>query len=171
LPENPVSVRLNDRFRFLGYDLRSAEAAPGDRVPLVLYWQATEPVADDLSIFLHLLDPSGELVWQDDEAAAHGARPTWSWEAGEVIADPHTLMLPRDVPEGDYLLVTGLYDWRSGERVTAVTAEGKPLAEDRIAVATLTIRRTPAPLAAWVARGLAGLVLLSALAVSWGSDE
>ena len=46
-------------------------ASPGDRVPLALYWQVTEPVTDDLSVFVHLLNSAGELVWQDDGAAAH----------------------------------------------------------------------------------------------------
>ena len=160
-PEHPLPIRLDDRFHFLGHDLRSTEVTPGDRIPLALYWQATQPVTDDLSIFVHLLDPDGELVWQDDGAAAHGARPTWSWAAGEMIVDPHTLVLPQDLAEGDYLLTTGLYDWQTGER----------LAQDHVTVATLTVRQPRAHPAAWVARGLAGLVLLSALLVIWRSDE
>jgi hypothetical protein len=162
-PEHVLEVRLGDWRRFLGYDLRSAEVAPGDRVPLVLYWQTVEASEDDLSIFLHLMGPGGELIWQDDGAAVHGARPTWSWEIGEVVVDPHTLMLPRDLPEGDYRLVTGLYDWQTGERLPAITPGGERLAGDQIAVATFVVRRPGIHPAAWVARGLGGLVLLSAL--------
>ncbi len=162
-PEHALEVHLGDRRRFLGHDLRSTEVAPGDRVPLVLYWQAVEASEDDLSIFLHLMGPSGELIWQDDGAAAHGTRPTWSWEIGEVVVDPHTLMLPRDLPEGDYRLVTGLYNWQTGERLPATTPGGEGLADDQIAVATLVVRRPRVHPAAWVAWGLGGLVLLSAL--------
>ncbi len=167
LPEHPVQVRLGEPFRFLGYDLRSTGSAPGDRVPFVLYWQATGPVTADLSIFVHLLDPSGNLVWQDDGAAAHGTRPTWSWSPGEVIADPHTIPLPTDLPEGEYLLAAGLYDWRTGERLPAFGPEGTRLAEDRIEVTRLTVRQPHTHPAAWVARGLAGLVLASALVAAW----
>lgn len=170
-PERPSAARLGDRFRFAGYDLRFTQAAPGDRVPLVLYWQATQPVTDDLSIFLHLLNADGELVWQDDGAAAHGARPTWSWADGELIADPHTLLLRGALAEGDYTLVTGLYDWRTGERLPAVRAEGERLAHDQIVVAKTTVRRPRTPPPAWVARGLAGLVLLSAFFAGRRSDE
>ena len=155
-PEHPAPVSLGDHYRFLGYDLRSTEAAPGDRISLALYWQVTEPVTDDLSVFVHLLNPAGELVWQDDGAAAHGTRPTWSWVPGEVIADPHTLALPEDLPEGDYLLTAGLYDWRTGER----------LAQDRLDIATITVRQPRTDPLAWVARGLASLVLLSALVIA-----
>jgi len=171
LPERSLPARLGDSFRFLGCDLRSTRAAPGDRVPLVLYWQATEPVTDDLSIFVHLLDPGGELIWQDDGAAAHGTRPTWSWAADELIVDPHTLTLPEDLPEGDYLLTTGLYDWQTGERPIITTPEGERLAQDRIVVATLSIRQPRTHPAAWIARALAGLVLLSALVATRRFNE
>ena len=170
-PEHSTPVDLGDRYRFLGYDLRSTEVAPGDRIPLVLYWQATEPVTDDLSIFVHLLGPDGTLIWQDDGAADHGARPTWSWGSGETISDPHTLALPQDLPEGDYALVTGLYDWRSGERLAAATPAEDSLADDQIAVATFAVRRPTVAPTVWIARTLAGLLLLSAVIALWRPHE
>jgi hypothetical protein len=166
LPEHAFEVQLGDRRRFLGYDIRATKAVPGDRVPVVLYWQATEASEDDLSVFLHLMGPGGELIWQDDGAAAHGARPTWSWEAGEVIVDPHTLPLPPDLPEGDYRLVAGLYDWRTGERLPAIKPGGERLAGDEITVATLAVRQPRVHSAAWIARGLGGLVLLAGSAAA-----
>ena len=161
-PEHSQPVQIGDRFRFLGYDLRSTEAAPGDQIPVVLYWEATEPVTDDLSIFLHLLDSKGELIWQDDGAANHGTRPTYSWNAGEQIVDPHTVVLPSDLPEGDYLLTAGLYDWRTGERFPAVDAQERSMDRDQVPVATFTVRQPITHPVAWMARGLASLVLLSA---------
>jgi len=165
-PEHLSPVRLGDHLRFLGYDLRSTEASPGERVPLVLYWQATEPITDDLSVFVHLLDSTGGLAWQEDGAAVHGTRPTWSWTVGEVVADPHTVALPEDLPEGNYLLTAGLYDWRTVERLPAVTPEGERLAQDRVTVATLAVRRPRTHPVAWLARGLASPVILSALAIA-----
>lgn len=171
LPEHALEVRLGDERRFLGYDLRSTDVAPGDRVPVVLYWQATEPGEGDLSVFFHLLDSTDRLVWQDDGAAAHGTRPTWSWEAWWVVPDPHTLPLPRDLPEGNYRLVTGLYDWQTGERLPATTPEGERLANDQIPVATFVVRRPRTHPAVRVAWGLGGLVLLSALKPIWRSND
>ncbi|RLC89424.1 MAG: hypothetical protein DRI79_06965 [Chloroflexi bacterium] len=164
-PEHPLPLRLSDRFRFLGYDLRTTQAAPGDCIPLVLYWQATKPVIDDLSVFVHLLDSSGGLVWQDDGAAAHGTRPTWSWAPGEVVADPHTVVLPENLPEGDYLLTAGLYDWRTGERLPAIGVGGAHLPADRLDVATLIVRRPRTHPLTYLARGLASLVILSSLPI------
>jgi hypothetical protein len=162
-PEHARITQLGKRFRFLGYDLRETKVAPGDHVPLVLYWQATEPVTEDLSIFLHLLDPAGELIWQDDGAADHGGRPTWSWSPEETIGDPHTVVLPSDLPEGEFVLTTGLYDWQTGERLPVYQSDGARVTEDRIWVATLAVRRPRAQSAAWVARGVALLTALSAL--------
>jgi hypothetical protein len=61
--------------------------------------------------------------------------------------------LPPDLPEGDYLLATGLYDWRTGER----------LAQDQVTVATLAVRQPRTHPLAWLARGLASLLILSSL--------
>jgi hypothetical protein len=161
-PENGREIQLGDRFRFSGYDLRHDEGAPDDRLPIVLYWQATEAVTDDLSIFVHLLDPTGQLVWQDDGAANHGDRPTWSWEPAELIVDPHTVALPSDLTEGDYTLVAGLYDWRTGERLPVLSPGKESNSKAHVPVATLTVRRPRVPLEVWLARALGGLILLSA---------
>ena len=170
-PEHALEVRLGDQRRFLGYDLRSTEVRPGEHVPVVLYWQAGEPVADDLSVFLHLLNSAGELVWQADGAAAHGTRPTWGWGGGETIVDPHTLALPQDLPEGEYHLVAGLYDWQTGERLPAVGSDGRELTNDQIAVAMLAVQRPRIHPATWGAWVLGGLVLFSALKPVWRPDE
>jgi len=165
-PEHPSPASLGDHYRFLGYDLRLTEAAPGDRIPLALYWQATEPVTEDLSVFVHLLDPAGELAWQEDGAAAHGIRPTWSWAPGEVVVDPHMVALPEYLPEGNYLLTVGLYDWRTGERLPAVGADGTRLPQDRLDIAPFAVRRPRTHPPAHMARGLASLVILSTLAIA-----
>jgi hypothetical protein len=170
LPEHALEVTLDDRLLFLGYDLRATDVAPGERIPIVLYWQALEPIPDDLSIFVHLLNSAGELIWQDDGAAAHGTRPTWSWEGGEMLVDPHTLPLALDLPEGSYSLTVGLYDWQTGERMPVAMSEGERLG-DHITVATFAVQNPRAHPAAWVARGLGGLVLISALVPIWRPDE
>jgi hypothetical protein len=161
-PEHLHTIRFADGFRFLGYDLRSCRVEPGDGVPLVLYWQVEESVSADLSIFVHLLTPDGELIWQDDGAAAHGERPTWSWEPGETVVDPHTVSLPSDLPGGEYLLTTGLYDWRTGERVPIPGQQEGELSGDQLRVEVLTVRHPPVPIQVWVARALSSLILISA---------
>jgi len=162
-PEHVVATQPGDRFHLLGYDLQSTDAAPGDEVPIVLYWRTTEVVTEDLSIFLHLINPEGELIWQDDGAADHGERPTWSWAPGEVIVDPHTVELPPNLEEGDYRLTAGLYDWRTGKRLSIHDAQGEQLPEDRIMLSTLSIEQPRTRPMAWGARALALLAVIAAL--------
>ena len=159
-PEHTQLVHIGARFRYLGHDLLRTDVSPGDRFPLVLYWQTTQPVTEDLSVFVHLLAPDGRLIWQDDGAANHDNRPTWTWEPGEIVIDPHTVPLPSDLPEGDYVLTAGLYDWMTGDRLR-VTDPTHSEKIDTIRIATLSVRRPSTPLDVWAARALAALILVS----------
>jgi hypothetical protein len=169
-PEHRREVRIGDGFGFLGHDMRSTEVAPGDRVPVVLYWNAAGPDPGNLSIFFHLLAPDGSLIWQEDGGAAHGARPVHSWVEGETIVDPHTIILPHDLSPGDYRLVAGLYNWQTGERLPVTARGGAQMSADHVEVATLHVGSPGTHPAVWGAQVLAGLVLVSALVAVWRSD-
>jgi len=161
-PEYCTEFAFGDQFELLGYDLQTSDVRPGDEISLVFYWQATAPVTQDLSIFVHLLGPEGFLVWQDDGAANHGERPTWSWAPGEIVVDPHTVKLPPDLAEGDYILTAGLYDWQTGERLR-VTASSEDGASDRVMVRTLSVRPRKPAIEAWISRMLGAIVLATFL--------
>jgi hypothetical protein len=169
-PEHQREAHIGDSFGFLGYDMRSMEVAPGDRIPVVLYWKAMEQAPSNLSIYFHLLAPDGSLIWQEDGGAAHGDRPVHSWVEGETIVDPHTIALPHDLPPGDYRLVAGLYDWQTGERLPVIIPDSVERSADHVEVATLQVGYPGTHPAAWAARVLAGLVLASALVTVWRSD-
>jgi hypothetical protein len=47
----------------------------------------------------------------------HNQAPTTCWIPGEIITDPYTLTLPSDAPLGTYTLYTGMYFWKTGERL------------------------------------------------------
>lgn len=161
-PEHRTEVRFGERFRLVGYDLRGPEAAPGDEAPVVLYWEATEAITEDLSIFLHVTGPNGSLVWQEDGAADHGKRPTWSWTPGETVIDPHTVALPADLSEGRYTLSVGLYDWRTGERLAA-HGDTETSGQDSHILAAFQVSPQQVHPRAQGARVIGLLVLLSAI--------
>ena len=54
---------------------------------------------------------------QGDGPPAGGWYPTSIWEAGEVVTDHHTLLLPKATAAGAYDLVVGWYDVESGTRL------------------------------------------------------
>jgi hypothetical protein len=85
-------------------------ARPGDIIQARLLWSADAAPARPYKVFLHLTDGPGNVVAQHDGEPAGGSRPTTGWEPGEVIIDNHGLLVPADLPPGEYTLRLGLYD-------------------------------------------------------------
>jgi hypothetical protein len=102
----------------IGYDLPSTDLAPGDVLPLTLYWQAEDEMEINYTVFVQLLDDDWHVVAQEDLQPQAGAAPTTTWLPGEILADPHQMSLPNDLPTGAYQLITGMYDPISGERMS-----------------------------------------------------
>jgi hypothetical protein len=88
---------------------------------------------ESYKVFMHLLDANGVPRAQADVLPQNGARPTWSWLPGEIIADEIVLNLPADLPAGQYRLTTGLYHELSGERLTL------PDGKDAIGLTTVEV--------------------------------
>ncbi len=79
---------------------QSAES--GSELVIPLFWSFVQSVNEDAIRFVHLLDDTGALIAQQDI-------PLGIIPAGEVRADTAVLMLPEDLPEGDYQLYAGWY--------------------------------------------------------------
>jgi uncharacterized membrane protein len=121
--------------QLLSYTAPERVATGGD-LPVVLRWKAegsgTEGV--DYTVFLHLRDASGRTVANAD------ATPTWftSWPTsqwsggGEPTWDAHAWSLPAALPPGSYDLVTGWYDWRTGQRLPLRDAEGNTIGDETV---------------------------------------
>ena len=89
--------------------------------------------------FVHLYDEAGSIVAQEDRVPGLGARPTTTWEKGEVVGD--RLLVPIDdaTPAGRYDLAIGLYDQETGQRLPAYGHQGQRLVEDRVRLGTVEI--------------------------------
>jgi hypothetical protein len=124
-----VGVGFGDAIELIGYDLPVGPWQPGDVVPLTLLWQGQGQVEEDYSVFVHLLDGSGQPLAQVDSAPVGGSRPTSGWREGETIVDRHGLLLPDDLPPGKYELHMGLYLPATGERLPVRDAKGNVLGD------------------------------------------
>ena len=108
-------------------------AQAGDVVGARLLWSADATPGRAYKVFLHLLDEKGQVIAQRDGEPGGGARPTTSWMAGEQVTDNHGLLLPPDLPPGDYTLRLGLYDALDPSRRLATDGgDGLPLGMIRI---------------------------------------
>jgi hypothetical protein len=118
--EHPVNVTLDNQIRLLGYDLA---LLPDRSARLALYWQALQEIGTSYKVFVHLRDEAGNIRAQHDAIPVEGQAPTTGWLVGEVLTDRYTLSLLEDAPPGTYTLLVGLYDPRTGHRLSAGGAD------------------------------------------------
>lgn len=122
------SVALEGGPALVGYTLPPAEAQPGDRLSVEVVWQATQPMTQAYTTFLHLVDGSGERRTGDDRQPWQGLYATTQWAEGEMVRVGYTLTLPVDLPAGLYTVQAGWYDAGLGRLRTAAGADSVPLA-------------------------------------------
>lgn len=111
-----------------------AEAAPGETIPVLLWWQADAPLPVDYSASVFLLDAGGALRAQHDSFPAQGRAPTSAWAPGELVFDAHPLALPADLPPGTYTVNVKLYTY--WDQAILPTGDGA----DYATVGTLVVR-------------------------------
>ncbi len=138
--ETAANIRFGDQITLPGFTLSSAQAAPGDILQLALFWQTASALDTRYKVFLHLVDGQGNIVAQRDSEPGGGLALTTTWEPGALISDNHGLLLPADLPPGDYPLLLGLYDVSDpNRRLPVFDAGGAPLG-DTLLLATISVR-------------------------------
>jgi hypothetical protein len=114
---HPIDQTLNNQATLLGYDVAGCMKREAE-CRVKLWWRAEQDISESYKVFVHLLDANGVPRAQADVIPQNGARPTWSWLPGEIIADEVVLKIPADLSAGTYRLTTGLYDELTGQRLT-----------------------------------------------------
>jgi hypothetical protein len=74
-----------------------------------LYWQPVQPLSQDYTSYIHLIDDAGRGLSQSDQMPGGVFHPTRNWQVGELLHDRHTLVIPRDARPGLYRLRAGMY--------------------------------------------------------------
>ena len=126
--------RLGTAIRVAGYDLNLGS----DTLSVTLHWQAEDTPQEDLIAFVHMLDPAGNLVAQDDRRPRQEEYPTWAWQAGDHVPDVHLLRLPTHLTPGRYRLVAGLYHSQDGARLAVWDADGNRMPDDVVPLGAVT---------------------------------
>jgi mannosyltransferase len=124
LPEIPavaLDARFGERIRLRGYTLAGDWFAPGDVMPVTVFWEAQAPVTERYKVTVQLLDDAGKLVAQHDAEPGDGLMPTTMWDPDQILADRYGVPLPGDLPPGRYALIVGLYHVATGERLPVAT--------------------------------------------------
>lgn len=84
-----------------------------------MFWSTDAPLGQDYSISVALLDSKGHLVAQNDGPPNFPSTPAQmvAWQPNTIYEDIHTLQIPADAPDGEYRLVTTVYQWWDGVRL------------------------------------------------------
>ncbi|MBN1812957.1 MAG: glycosyltransferase family 39 protein [Anaerolineae bacterium] len=125
LPEQPavaLDADFGENIRLRGYALADGAYAPGDVLPVTLFWEACAPISEPYKVTVQLLGDAGSLVAQHDGEPAGGFAPTTTWQPGQAVIDRHGILLPTDLTPGDYTLVVAVYHAATGERLPVTVA-------------------------------------------------
>jgi hypothetical protein len=89
----------------------------GSAVTLTYKFQVAPNASIDKNyyVFVHVLDPEGEQMWDDDHLPSV---PTSQWKPGQTIEYSRTIFVPNYPYIGEAIVRLGLYDPTSGNRLT-----------------------------------------------------
>ncbi|WP_322798855.1 hypothetical protein [Thermoflexus sp.] len=121
---NPLDARFGGVIELSGYQISPRRARPGEAVRLVLYWRSLRRVAEDYTVFTHILQPPDILWGQHDKPPTP---PTSRWEPGKIYVETYTLTLKPETPPGFYEVEVGLYDPETGQRLRREDGEDRVL--------------------------------------------
>lgn len=126
----------------LGYRLEPEEATPGEELQLTLYWMATfaQPVAEEYTVFVHLVDTSGQIIAQHDGEPVAGRVLTSTWRKGDTIRDTHRLEWQTQECTGPARAKVGLYSLQTLQRLPAYGSVDERLLDDCIVLSEISIR-------------------------------
>jgi 4-amino-4-deoxy-L-arabinose transferase-like glycosyltransferase len=145
VPEPPVPSKLvtegnlGNMARLVGYDPSPPLlATAGTTLPLTLTWEATGIFDQDYTVFIHLVGGDKRPLAQADGQPVGGDYATTFWDVGQRLGDPHQLLIPSDLPPGEYELLVGMYLLSTGERLPLLGADGQVLG-DSISLGQVTV--------------------------------
>lgn len=115
---SPTSVAVGDLAWLVGWERVPEAPRSGQALSVTLYWFSQRSTPANYKVFVHLTKPDdGRPLVQSDADAGSGYTPTTRWVPGELVLDRHRLVLPANLPPGEYHLWAGLYDFTTGERL------------------------------------------------------
>ncbi len=121
----PVYARYGD-VELVGYETADQRYAPGESIPITVYWRVIQPSARDLSLWLHAI--SGEaVIGKVDSYPGGGTLRTSTWEPG-LYADRYAIPIPTvDAAGGALRIQVGWWDYPTGTLITPQDATGSTL--------------------------------------------
>jgi len=125
---NPVRVNFGDKVALAGYDVNARLIRAGETLSVTLYWQASNQLLIDYSMFIHFVDAHGQVIAADDGLPYTQPKRTTRWAPGQLMREVRLLRLPADAPAGLYEIELGTFSETEG-RLPIVAPDGHYLGE------------------------------------------
>ncbi len=114
-------------------------ALRGHGLGVILRWQPQARLPRSYKVYVHVFDAAGRPVFQRDKVSLNALVPMTQWKPGESLQDPFSLLIPDQLPVGDYTLRVGVYDPQdNGRRLNVVGVHALP-AGDEVEIGTVRI--------------------------------
>jgi hypothetical protein len=137
----PVDLCYAGQAELLGIAVDKTRAAPGETLAVRACWQALHPMAEDYTVFVHLIGPENSRVAERHTYPGLGRFPTSLWPVGRAFCDTYRVQIEpwAEVPIR-YHLEIGLFDAETGRRLQADNPEGNPVEPPIVADVAVTSR-------------------------------
>ncbi len=110
----PLEAQWNG-IRLLGFELEEQRVQPGEKLVLDLYWEAVQPVEEDLLTLVQLVDVEGRFLMYADGSPTAGRDTTDRWQPGVPLAARHLLPVPAEGAPGIYHLTISVHPFGSSD--------------------------------------------------------
>ncbi len=129
-PQNfsPTEIRFehNGELHLLGIAMPE-KLAPGADASIDLLWKldAAAPVTTSYKVFVHVADSPEDQrrIVNQDGRPMNNALPFTCWRPGQTVLDRRAIHVDDNASPGEYAVIIGLYDERSGTRAFVHTAQ------------------------------------------------
>ncbi len=127
-----TSARFGDQIELTGAHLYPAALRPGGTLCVELDWRALKVPDSNYTVFVHLVDPNGQVVAQTDLQPQGGFAPTSQWKEGKTVSDKHGLILTDNLAAGEYTVRLGLY--RADDQSPLPVSQGENLMPENLGI-------------------------------------
>ncbi len=112
MPMQPLAVTAawENGIRLVSLAVSSTRLAPGETLLIDLELSADNPLQEDLTFFVNLVNVKGESISGRDGQPRYGGLRTRDWPPGEPILERRAIRIPWDAAPTTYRLVYGWYD-------------------------------------------------------------
>jgi hypothetical protein len=93
---NHTRITFGDQAELVGYALPQKSVAPGNPLPVTLYWRAHTRIEEDFSVYIRLFDAAGNVVGRWNAFPGGGMYPTRFWQTDEIVVDSYRIPVSSD---------------------------------------------------------------------------